>query len=707
MFYSKEILTRKDSSLGIVWYPPSAPSSRLSLSFLGAVPHDPFPPLTPTSLHVFFLGVLAQRLAATVGSRSELNKLSKKEVNGINVVKTCKDISQPIEPFALRFSSNLMVGVTRVYKQQYNFYYCDVNSTWIRLKKDLAVVQSDNLDMAHPEAKQIERDVFRSLKSSQNLELEIARGNRGKGLAVELGWAPQSTLDLGGSYADEPSPLSGVLSIAPNDERRRKITLDDGSVLTGSGQTSSQAFNIADDALIGDDSGLYIDSEGNLVDYLPEGFKIDEGAFVPMVSETEEMLGKRKRDGDGAAASLEPILGLEEHAEQAPTAHGMPEDYFPFESHEVAQVNKEVRHEGRRRRPVGLVIDHNTMLTREELLESRNNYLRDQEEVHRERDAKNATTSAKAHVNRLLTCPLSISDAGHDLNGFWGDAGGRTLVDRDRVQGRDVERLRGLSRDVGQGDDDARFLYEMVQDVLMGEEPLDPEIGRRQPNFESTNMPAEMSADDFVGLEGGTDTGTGAGQLGGQMPWSMDVLHGSVHSASDSNDFESAFEKATDEPRRRRRATSIGSLSSADSVSRLDIGEEPLIRRHHTLIRLSHSPSRERCRGRRGESGGSGVGDKGGGPGSSMDANDLFMDTGERLENVTGPQVEGAVATRLYRLAYERETANFLEYARSYIKGSGAGFAQFSDLIAGHRRRDVAASAFYHILSKYISNDFL
>ncbi|KAI8601422.1 hypothetical protein EDD21DRAFT_305128, partial [Dissophora ornata] len=62
-------------------------------------------------------------------------------------------ITQPPEPFALRFSSNLMVGVVRVYNQQYNFYCSDVNNMWIRLKRDLAAVQSENIELVNPTAK--------------------------------------------------------------------------------------------------------------------------------------------------------------------------------------------------------------------------------------------------------------------------------------------------------------------------------------------------------------------------------------------------------------------------------------------------------------------------------------------------------------------------------------------------------------------------
>ncbi|KAF9961780.1 hypothetical protein BGZ65_010219 [Modicella reniformis] len=148
-------------------------------------------------------------------TRAGINKLSKKEVNKIDIVKTCKDISQPLEPFALRFSSNLMMGVVRVYNQQYNFYYSDVNNMWIRLKRDLALVQSENIELANPKAKinmitfdydlAVEEDILRPINVIQDHELEIARAARDKELAVELGWATQSTLDLGDSGSDNQS----------------------------------------------------------------------------------------------------------------------------------------------------------------------------------------------------------------------------------------------------------------------------------------------------------------------------------------------------------------------------------------------------------------------------------------------------------------------------------------------------------------------
>ena len=51
----------------------------------------------------------------------------------------------------------------------------------------------------------------------------------------------------------------------------------------------------------------------------------------------------------------------------------------------------------------------------------------------------------------------------------------------------------------------------------------------------------------------------------------------------------------------------------------------------------------------------------------------------------------------------ERETSQFLDYVRSILKdaGGGANSFSFSDVFAIHKRRDVAASAFYHILCRF------
>ncbi|GJN91691.1 hypothetical protein Rhopal_004714-T1 [Rhodotorula paludigena] len=79
-------------------------------------------------------------LAATLGSKgtTSVRKLSKKELLSCNVVKACEKVVSPDEPLALRLSSNLMVGIARVYQQQastYTIYAHDVTQMHQSLKK--------------------------------------------------------------------------------------------------------------------------------------------------------------------------------------------------------------------------------------------------------------------------------------------------------------------------------------------------------------------------------------------------------------------------------------------------------------------------------------------------------------------------------------------------------------------------------------------
>jgi meiotic recombination protein REC8 len=51
---------------------------------------------------------LLARLVATLGSKSNLKKVSRKAILDVDVVKTCDTIIEPAVPMALRLSSNLL-----------------------------------------------------------------------------------------------------------------------------------------------------------------------------------------------------------------------------------------------------------------------------------------------------------------------------------------------------------------------------------------------------------------------------------------------------------------------------------------------------------------------------------------------------------------------------------------------------------------------
>jgi len=101
MFYSPDLLKKQDQSFSVIWcsLTPYSASSRSNA------------------------GIAGSRLAATLGSKSSFKKLQKRDILSVNVPKACIFLSDPKEPLALRLSSNLMYGVTRIYSQQYNFLF--------------------------------------------------------------------------------------------------------------------------------------------------------------------------------------------------------------------------------------------------------------------------------------------------------------------------------------------------------------------------------------------------------------------------------------------------------------------------------------------------------------------------------------------------------------------------------------------------------
>ncbi|KAJ3883395.1 Rec8 like protein-domain-containing protein [Lentinula edodes] len=96
MFFTPELLARRDSGFGLLWY----------------------------------------MLAATLGSKSTFKKLPKRSVLTADISQLCELIAQPEEPLALRLSSNLMVGVARcVSKIKQELFMNDVTNCVSSLKK--------------------------------------------------------------------------------------------------------------------------------------------------------------------------------------------------------------------------------------------------------------------------------------------------------------------------------------------------------------------------------------------------------------------------------------------------------------------------------------------------------------------------------------------------------------------------------------------
>ncbi|KZT02692.1 uncharacterized protein LAESUDRAFT_661292 [Laetiporus sulphureus 93-53] len=93
MFFTQELLEKRESGFGLLW------------------------------------------LAATLGAKSSFKKLPRRSVLTADISQLCDLIAEPVEPLALRLSSNLMIGVARVYKVKQEMFLTDVTTCYNSLKK--------------------------------------------------------------------------------------------------------------------------------------------------------------------------------------------------------------------------------------------------------------------------------------------------------------------------------------------------------------------------------------------------------------------------------------------------------------------------------------------------------------------------------------------------------------------------------------------
>ncbi|KAJ8522580.1 hypothetical protein ONZ45_g871 [Pleurotus djamor] len=114
MFFTSELLEKREGGLGLLW------------------------------------------LAATLGSKSNLKRLPRRDVMTADISQLCTSIMQPTVPLALRLTSNLMVGVARVYKVKQEILMTDVTTCFNSLKKmvtEIQVVTDAQIQMAQPALK--------------------------------------------------------------------------------------------------------------------------------------------------------------------------------------------------------------------------------------------------------------------------------------------------------------------------------------------------------------------------------------------------------------------------------------------------------------------------------------------------------------------------------------------------------------------------
>lgn len=89
------------------------------------------------------------RLVATLGAKSSLKRINRKQILDVDVSKACQTIVDPVAPMALRLQGNLLYGVSRVYLQQCGYVLSDAQTAHNAMRMMLRTVENRGLD---PEA---------------------------------------------------------------------------------------------------------------------------------------------------------------------------------------------------------------------------------------------------------------------------------------------------------------------------------------------------------------------------------------------------------------------------------------------------------------------------------------------------------------------------------------------------------------------------
>ncbi|KAI9099511.1 Rec8 like protein-domain-containing protein [Phlyctochytrium arcticum] len=421
-------------------------------------------------------GMAVVWLAATLGPRHSFRKLSKKEVNGVDVAETCAVLQDPPEPMALRLSSNLMVGVTRILAQQYAFFYAEVNHVFTKLRKAWGDMYSANVNMnthetARVDAITLQPDQDGILPDEPSLNLD-GEGNADMGRHLAFGWIADDGRDVASSRSRTPnssakSPtasfsfgggnsVSGMGGGSSHMGSTKDITLQ-GSSQAGtpfyqSSVTSGQALPLG--LTIGPEGGADLLMPPNNEDGLSFGFENEFDLFADIM---EDRGGQQKRrrlqagaitdlatldffgedllqvDTSAHAADMDqqpdhvytgyqPDFQEEEHHQQVPDvlepdSHNGLSIFVDVADPVPVQLDDAVDHTKAKSRKRKLLFDRNTQISNADMMVLRVRAGQDLDQAELRFFHKSRKQADTALLAELLTRPAM--DVGDDLTRFW------------------------------------------------------------------------------------------------------------------------------------------------------------------------------------------------------------------------------------------------------------------------------------------------
>ncbi|KAH7398699.1 Rec8 like protein-domain-containing protein [Phaeosphaeria sp. MPI-PUGE-AT-0046c] len=360
-------------------------------------------------------GVATVWLVATLGSKSSLKRIKRKQILDVDVAKACQTIVDPVAPMALRLQGNLLYGVTRVYLQQCGYVQSDAQNAHNSMLMLLRTVENHALDPAAGKAR------------PEQLMLQDDPS-----FLPDFALAPPANLtDLDGDFNFNISHSGESQSLTPFGSQKSYSSSQAGPlgglVLPSSSPTPAGGFQlhgdtegagtnqlpIADHGMAFDEPDFAFDENGELVESLlapvvagtPAGrsraaMHSDADASAKVRRDHEEgRMGGALIPGDDMYVNL-PILG-----DELPDAEAFPTAGHPGSDEvEVIQSTSTVSAPMQRkwRAPRVLPIDTRMELRNKDLADWNANYLQNMDTILKTKKQGRAGKQAKKNAEYLV-----------------------------------------------------------------------------------------------------------------------------------------------------------------------------------------------------------------------------------------------------------------------------------------------------------------
>ncbi|CAE6385555.1 unnamed protein product [Rhizoctonia solani] len=636
MFFTPELLAKRDSGIGLLW------------------------------------------MAATLGKTS-IGKLNRRNVLSANISKLCELVAEPAEPLALRLSSNLLVGVVRVYKVKHDLFLSEVTTCFTTLKRTI-------LEMNAAEASVAINLTSGSVRPDA-ITLNVPEPGTSMGLEMDFSYFIwQDFMDVGSSgrgNGRHSSPLgitsqdfTGTQTQTQAHNDRPLYTLEESYEFLTSNEPAGLDTAAMDLGILGEDFdlGLEQDAFGDIVplddsELTNPSFYTKKPKSKPRVStnnqkNTDPMYAREPSvpfeplNLDDWAIGIYPsssgvglpgsggVVGFSSRVGSIEPLRFQSQEPYPFDVNfpdppqalgNVVDEHKDIPPPGPKRpkKKAGVIQDRRTELTDDELIASRNNYLKEQGKLRievelrrQERDAVRVVDVWMEGVPYGFDCP-ALED--------WLKQSFKSLT---------YDKSNKRKRDENEG-----FAAPSLPKRRREETPSQaPEIGR------NAGTPMMNFGDEY---------GWGIGGIGSEFPRSSSVERGmnpSRHVSQVPEDINISQRSGL------LPWDNVGISSSTNGGAGL---LNPLEGDEHITVRLSASPGKF-------------------GPG--LDA--LDSDAFEMNDVVGGQPIQTEVTL-------EKNSFKFLEYARMQTRAlsDSSGGVMFSSIAPQESSTaHVAASAFYHTL---------